>query len=272
MRRPGTTCVPQAARQAPARTMAKYRSFPRAPTSCGTPPLLQDRHDRLRFQDCRHARSRRRHRPRDHRRGGAHLRRGRRAVRMGRAGRRHGGHRQGGRSAAAAAARQHPAHASRAQGPADHAGGRRLPLGQRAPARRIQALRERAPGAHADPRRPLRRHRPRADPREPRGPLRRLRALHPDRRRSAGRGDLVRRQHARGLAPHRGIRVRLRGQERAQEGHDRAQGERAEGAHRHLPRSGEGQSRSATKARSPPTSASSMRARCSSCSTRGSST
>ena len=56
------------------------------------------------------------------------------------------------RPAAAVAARQHPAHAPRPQGTADHAGRRRLSLGERAAARGIQAVRERAPGAHADSR------------------------------------------------------------------------------------------------------------------------
>ena len=87
----------------------------------------------------------------------------------------------------------------------------------------------------------------------------------PDRRRSARRGDLVGREHARGLAAHRRVRLRLRRQERPQEGHDRAQGERAEGADRHLPRDGAGTSRRDTRAASRSTTASSTRARCSSC-------
>ena len=56
-----------------------------------------------------------------------------------------------------------------------------------------------------------------------------VRALHPDRRRSARRRAGLGREHARGLPPHRQVRVRLRGEERPQEGHDRPQGERDEG-------------------------------------------
>jgi isocitrate/isopropylmalate dehydrogenase len=61
----------------------------------------------------------------------------------------------------------------------------------------------RCPGGRCD-------HRPRPHP----GNLdsTSLRALHPDRRRSARRGDFVGREHARGIAAHRGIRARLRRQ------------------------------------------------------------
>ena len=141
------------------------------------------------------------------------------------------------RSAAARAARQHPAHPARAQGPAGHAGRRRLPLGERAPARGVPALRQPAPGAHAHSRRPLRQHRPRAGAREPRRPLRRLRALHPDRRRPA-RGRRSPRASTR--APARGASRSSRSTTRSKHGRKkvthRAQGEHPEGADRHLPR------------------------------------
>ena len=99
-----------------------------------------------------------------------------------------------------------------------------------------------------------------------------LRALHPDRRRPARGGDLLRRQHARRVAAHRGVRVRLRGEARPQEGHHRPQGQRAQGADRRVPGDGAGRRRRSTPGRCRSTTGSSTRARCSWCSTRGSST
>ena len=64
-----------------------------------------------------------------------------------------------------------------------------------------------------------------------------LRALHPDRRRSARRCDLDRGQHPRGIAHDYRIRIRLCAQERAQEGYRCAQGQRAEGIDRRVSRS-----------------------------------
>ncbi len=149
---------------------------------------------------------------------------------MGRSTGRHGGGRKIRRPASASAARQHSPYTTRLEGPAGNSGRWRLPIGQRPPAGGIQAVRQSAAGAHADCGRPLRRHRHRASARKPRGLLHRFRALHPDRRRSAGSGDFLGHQHARRIAPRCRICLRLRAQERAQEGHDRAQGQCAEGA------------------------------------------
>ena len=175
-------------------------------------------------------------RPGDHGRRRRDPGRARFAVRVGQAARRDGGDRGCRRSAAAGAAGEHPPHEACLEGPARHAGGRRLPLGERAPTRGVPALRQPPPGAHHRPRRALRQHRPRARAREPGGPVRRLRALHPDRGRPARGGDLLGGQHARRLAAHRRVRLRLRGEARPQEGHHRPQGERAQGADRGLPR------------------------------------
>ena len=76
----------------------------------------------------------------------------RRAFRLGNASGRHGRGRGIRRSAARGHARQHPPHAAGAEGPADDAGRRRLPLVERAPARGVQALRQPASGAHTDSR------------------------------------------------------------------------------------------------------------------------
>ena len=85
------------------------------------------------------------------------------------------------------------------------------------------------------PGRPLRQHRPGRRAREPRGPVHRPRALHPDRRRPACGGDGHRHQHAPGQPPPARVRLRARDRDRPQEGHDRAQGQHHEGADRHLP-------------------------------------
>ena len=61
------------------------------------------------------------------------------------------------------------------------------------------------------------------------------------------------------------VRLRLRGEARAQEGHDRAQGQRAEGAHRALPRDRARGRQEVRGPRSRSTTASSTPARCSSC-------
>ena len=221
--------------------------------------------DKKRQDYCRHADSRRRHRPRGH---GGHPRgaRGRRRtvrIRMAHGGR--GGPEEGGRSPAQGHDREHPQDAARAEGPARHTGGRRLSLLQRAPARGVPPLRQPAPRAHAGSRRALREHRPRAGAREPRRPLRGLRALHPRRRRSARGGARLGREHARGRAAHLRVRLRLRGEERPQEGHAGAQGERAQGAHRASSSRPGARWPSATRARgSPATNGSSTPARCSS--------
>ena len=128
----------------------------------------------------RHADPRRRHRPRDRRRHAGGPRRARRAVRVGPPGRRPG---RRARPPATRCRRRTLDSIRRTRlalkGPLTTPVGRRLPLVQRAPARGVRALRQPAPGAHAHPGRPLRQHRPRAGAREPRGPLRRPRALHP---------------------------------------------------------------------------------------------
>ena len=183
--------------------------------------------------------------------------------------RRHRGRR---RPAAASHAGQHPPQQARPERPPDHTRRRRLPLRQRPPAGGISALRQSASRPHAGPGRPLREHRPDPGAREPGRPLRRVRALHPDRRRSARGGDLLRREHPRRVPPHRALRLRACGQARPQEGHPGAQGQRAEGADRRLPGSRRRRSPRNTRAASTATSGSSMPARCSLCSTPGSST
>ncbi len=159
---------------------------------------------------------------------------------MGSPGRRPRRRHRRGRPAARRHARQHPPHAPRAEGPAGNAHGRRLPLVERAAARGIQALRQPASCAHHHPGRALRQDRPGRRARKSRRLLHRPRALHPHRRRSARRGDGHRRQHAPGQPPAARIRLRIRDRERAQEGHDRAQGQHHEGAERPVPGDGTG--------------------------------
>ena len=89
------------------------------------------------------------------RRRDAHSRCTGRAVRMGRAAGRHGRHRGGRRSAAAARCDSIRRTKLALKGPLTTPGRRRLPLGQRPAARGIRALRQRSPGAHPGARRSL---------------------------------------------------------------------------------------------------------------------
>ena len=91
------------------------------------------------------------------------------------------------------------------KGPLETPDRRRLSLVQRPSARRVQTLRQPAPGKHHRSRRPLRQHRPGAGAREQRRALHGLRALHPDRRRSACGRNVDRHQYPPGLPPHRAI-------------------------------------------------------------------
>ena len=207
----------------------------------------------------------RRHRPRSGGRGGERAGRARQPVRVGPPVGRHGGRGRSRRPAARGHAGQHPPHPAGAERPADHPRRRRVPLGQRAAAGGIPPLRQRAPGPHPDPGGALRRHRPGDRAREPGGVLRRLRALHPGRGGPARGGDLVGHQHAGGGAADPALRVRLRRAQRPQEGHRRAQGQRAEGADRAVPGRGAQPSPPSMPGGSRWTTASWTPAPCSSC-------
>ena len=94
------------------------------------------------------------------------------------------------------------------------------------------------PGAHHRAGRPVRERGHRAGAREPRGPLHRRRALRPDRRRPARRGRVDGHRHPRRLRADRALRLRVRAQARAEEGHDRPQGQHPQDGERALPRGG----------------------------------
>jgi hypothetical protein len=216
--------------------------------------------------------SRRRRRPRDHGIRRRHPRCARQPVRVGRAGRRQCGRRQGRRPPAPPLLDSIRRTRLALKGPLTTPCRRWIPLGQRAASRGVQAVRNVRPARTIIPG-------GRYDdidivliPREPRGTLRRVRALHSHRRRPARRGHLVgRRTRVRGRAGSRNTRSTTPS-ERPQEGHHRPQGERAEGADGHLPRHG---ARRGEALRGPRRARRPHRRRvreCSSCSIRGSST
>ena len=126
----------------------------------------------------------------------------------------------------------------RAEGAAHDAGRRRVPLGQRAPARRVQALRQRAPRAHADPGGATRTStscwcaRTSRASTSPSSTTSRSTTI---RTRVAISSASTRAPAARRIAEFAFDYARA---QRPQEGHHRPQGQRAEGADRHLPGDG----------------------------------
>ena len=163
-----------------------------------------------------HGHSRRRHRPRSHRSHAARAEgRGRRAGV-----RRTPGGRRGARDAMGNPLPDETLDSIRenrivAEGAADHAHGHRLPLHQRGHPEGVRPLRQRPPRAHHRARRPLRGHRPRPDPGEHRGAVRRGRALHRHGGRSPGRGRVGDDHHPLRRGAYQSLRLRIRPEARA---------------------------------------------------------